>query len=65
MHSKFKQNIINIYGSKGQQWLDDLPDIVNKIAKEWNLTDLTPVNNLSINYVASGKQATQEIINIH
>ena len=62
MHSKFKQNIINIYGSKGQQWLDDLPDIVNKIAKEWNLTDLTPVNNLSINYVASGKQATQEII---
>jgi streptomycin 6-kinase len=62
MHSKFKQNVINIYGSKGQQWLDDLPYIVNKIAKEWNLTDLTPVNNLSMNYVLTGKQSNQEII---
>lgn len=62
MHSKFKQNIINIYGNKSQQWLDDLPHIVNKIAQEWNLTDLTPVDNLSMNYVLSGKQGAQEII---
>jgi streptomycin 6-kinase len=62
MHSKFKQNIINIYGMKGEQWLECLPDIVNKIAKEWNLTDLTPVDNLSINYVASGFRGSQEII---
>jgi len=34
MHSKFKQNIINIYGSKGEQWLENLPDIINKIAQE-------------------------------
>ena len=54
MHSKFEQNIINIYGDKGKQWLLDLPNIVNKIAKKWNLTDLKPVDNLSINYVASG-----------
>ena len=62
MHSKFRQNIINIYKTQGQQWLDDLPNIVNKIAKEWDLTDLKPVDNLSINYVLSGKQNTQEIM---
>jgi streptomycin 6-kinase len=62
MHSKFKQNIINIYGDKGKQWLLDLPNIIANIADEWNLTDLTPVDNLSINYVLSGKQNTQEII---
>jgi streptomycin 6-kinase len=50
MHSNFKQNIINIYGSKGQQWLENLTDIVDKIARSWNLTDLTPVDNLSMNY---------------
>ena len=62
MHSKFEQNIINIYGNKGQQWLIDLPSIVAKIAQEWNLTNLKPVDNLSINYVLSGKQNSQEII---
>ena len=62
MYSKFKQNIINIYGNKGKQWLLDLPNVVDKIAKEWDLTDLKPVNNLSINYVASGLQEIQEII---
>ena len=62
MHKKFRQNIINIYGDKGKQWLLDLPTIIDKIAQEWNLTDLNPVDNLSINYVASGLQETQEII---
>ncbi len=62
MHSKFKQNVINIYGDKGKQWLLDLPSIVDKISKEWNLTDLKLVDNLSMNYVLSGKQDSQEII---
>lgn len=62
MYSKFRQNITNIYGSKGQQWLNNLPDIANKIAKEWNLSNLKPVDNLSMNYVVSGLQHSQEII---
>lgn len=62
MNSSFKQNIINIYGSKGQQWLEELPNIVKAIAQEWNLSDLKPVDNLSMNYVVSGKQNLREII---
>ncbi len=62
MHSKFEQNIINIYGTQGKHWLLDLPSIINKIAQEWNLTDLKSVDNLSMNYVLSGRQSTQEII---
>ncbi len=62
MNNKFENNIISIYGDKGKQWLVDLPNIVANIAKEWNLSNLKPVDNLSINYVLSGKQATQEII---
>jgi streptomycin 6-kinase len=54
MYSKFKQHIINLYGSKGKKWLLDLPNITSLIAKKWHLTDLKPVANLSINYVASG-----------
>jgi streptomycin 6-kinase len=62
MNNKFETNIINIYGSKGKQWLKDLPNIIAKIAQEWGLTDLKPIDNLSINYVVSGFQNSQEII---
>jgi streptomycin 6-kinase len=62
MNSKFMQNIINIYGDQGKQWLIDLPNILANIADEWNLSNLKPVDNLSMNYVASGLQSSQEII---
>lgn len=62
MNKNFETNIINIYGVKGKQWLIDLPNIIKLIAKEWNLTDLKPVDNLSMNYVASGFQGYRAII---
>lgn len=62
MNSVFKNNILSIYKNKGRKWLDDLPITINKIAKKWNLSNLNPVENLSINYVASGFQGKQEII---
>ena len=58
----FQKNIIKIYGDKGQQWLDSLPDITAKIANEHNLSGLTPVNNMTFNYVASGYQNDNPII---
>lgn len=62
MNSKFETNIINIYGDKGKQWLIDLSNIIANIAAEWNLSNLKPVDNLSMNYVAYGLQDSQEII---
>ena len=59
---ELKKNIIKIYGDKGKQWLDSLPETVVKIANEHNLSGLTPVNNMTFNYVASGYQNDNPII---
>ena len=45
-----------MYNDEGMQWLDSLPEITAKIAQEHNLSGLTPVNNMTFNYVASGYQ---------
>jgi streptomycin 6-kinase len=42
--------------------LDDLPEITSKIAKEHNLSGLSPVDNMTFNYVASGYQNDKPII---
>lgn len=60
--SDFYQNITNIYQDKGTTWLKELPIIVEKLAQEWQLTNLIPVANLSYNYVLSGKQLSKPII---
>ncbi len=58
----FEQNIINLYGEKGRQWLDHLPNHVAQLANTYGLSNLKPVNNLSYNYVLSGFQGPQPII---
>jgi streptomycin 6-kinase len=62
MNKNFKQNIYNIYGAKGKQWLIDLPNIIEIIALSWDLSLLKQIDNLSMNYVASGFRGDQEII---
>lgn len=58
----FKQNIISIYSNEGKQWLDELPTIISEVAKQYHLTELVPVSNMSFNYVASGYQDSRPII---
>ena len=58
----FEKNIISIYGRRGKQWLAELPDLVNKIVEKYNLTKLTPVKNMSFNYVARGCQHDKPVI---
>lgn len=36
----------------GARWLEELPAIVERAARRWGLTDITPVQNLSYNFVA-------------
>ncbi len=57
-----KNNITNLYGSKGAAWLDSLPHLTAEIAESRGLTNLVPVNNLSYNYVLSGLRNTQPIV---
>jgi streptomycin 6-kinase len=50
----FIENIQLIYGTKGVDWLDNIPDLAAILAAKWNLRDLVPVEDLSYNYVMSG-----------
>lgn len=47
-----KQNIANLYGSKGTDWIANLPAIVTALANHWSLNEVTPVSNMTFNYVA-------------
>jgi streptomycin 6-kinase len=58
----FEQNIINIYGDEGRNWLKNLPGIVNNLASQYDISNLSPVTNLTYNYVLEGLQGTQPII---
>ena len=49
--NKFNENIINLFGKKGEQWLTNLPQIINALAEHWGLSELWPYSNLSYNYV--------------
>jgi streptomycin 6-kinase len=60
--NELKKNIILMYNDEGTQWLDSLPEITDKIAQKHNLSGLTPVNNMTFNYVASGYQNDNPII---
>lgn len=60
--STFESNIAGIYGERRIQWLQQLPGLVNTIARSLGLSKLTPVTNLSYNYVASGFQNGTPVI---
>lgn len=47
-----ESNITNLFASKGQKWLDNIPNIVSKLADKWVLANVTPVSNMTFNYVA-------------
>jgi streptomycin 6-kinase len=51
----FEKNIISIYEDKGQIWLNSLPQLIEKIAAKWHLTDLQPIDTLSYHYVLTGR----------
>lgn len=48
---KLKNNIINIYGDVGKNWLNNLSFILDTLSIKWNLSNLIPVTNMSYNYV--------------
>jgi streptomycin 6-kinase len=59
---QFNQNIINLYGDKGKKWLRSLPNLVEKYAEEWHLTQLKPFSDLTYNYVLSAFQNTKQVV---
>jgi len=49
------QTIKNTFGADGEAWLASFPDPVAEASLRWGLTDITPVQNLSYNFVAFAK----------
>ena len=48
----FIQNIQEAFGDKGHEWLTRLPELIREASKQWGLTNVQPVSNLSFNFVA-------------
>lgn len=57
---KLTHNIINIHGKKGEHWIADLPSLVATLKDCWNLSLITPVNNMTFNYVAKALSNTEQ-----
>ena len=49
---KFRQNITDLHGEKGVQWLNNLPNLITEIAENWSLALEDSFPNLSYNYVS-------------
>ena len=50
--NELEKNNINLFGERGKQWIQSLPEITDSLSKKWQLTDIVPVENMSWNYVA-------------
>lgn len=48
----FIKNIKATYGQEGILWLQSLPLLLEKLSADWNFNFVTPVNNISYNFVA-------------
>jgi streptomycin 6-kinase len=45
-------NVTTIFGKQGEDWIASLPAIVEQLAADWQLKQVTPVSNMTFNYVA-------------
>lgn len=50
--NNFIQTIQNVFGEKGNAWLNSLPSLIDAARQRWGLKNIQPAPNLSYNYVA-------------
>jgi streptomycin 6-kinase len=62
MSNSFENNVIQTWGDKGCAWLKALPSLLAILLKHWHLTNLTPIANLSYNYVVAAQQGITPVI---
>lgn len=51
-----ENNIVNKLGQRGYEWLDRLPELVSLLSDKWDLSNATPVDKMSWNYVSKALQ---------
>lgn len=58
----FLTNIRNSFHQDGEAYLAVLPDLIEEARQRWGLSDITPVENLSFNYVAFAKRPSTAFV---
>ncbi|MCX6988506.1 MAG: fructosamine kinase family protein [Chlamydiae bacterium] len=56
LSSSFIQTISNTFGSNGQTWLQNLPNLLLTLKEKWQLSNISPIPNMSYHYVAKAIQ---------
>lgn len=54
---KFVENTLALCGTRGQEWLEKLPDTVSDLETKWSIRFIDHFRNLSYNFVANVKLA--------
>jgi streptomycin 6-kinase len=64
--AQFKQTTLNLFGEKGQQWLDHLPELLASLEQRWSIRIQPPFPDLTYNYVAPAISAdgTQVVLKV-
>jgi streptomycin 6-kinase len=57
---KLIKNITSIYGEQGNQWIKDLPGIIEALSQHWQLSNISHVANMTYNYVAKATTNTNQ-----
>lgn len=52
----FQQKIINCWGQSGKRWLTNLTTTIAQCARNWQLSEVAAVDNLTWNFVAKARQ---------
>ena len=60
--NSFESNIINLYGNSGKIWLKDLPNFLQEITTNWELSDLNLFHNVTYTAVFSGLQRGRPVV---
>lgn len=58
----FISTIKNVYKKDGENFLAVLPALIDEVSARWRLTKVTPVPNLSFNFVAFANRGDDEVI---
>src|SRR5690348_11324283 len=59
---EFISNIRGAFGTKGEQFITDLPELISHASRSWSLVDIQSVSNLSFNFVAFAKRGSEDVV---
>jgi streptomycin 6-kinase len=63
LYKTLTENMNSIYGENGQHWVSNLPIIVEELSTLWELSNISPVDNMTFHFVAKAiRQNNQPVV---